>query len=103
MKVLIQSSGQYWVRQLGECIPLYKIGHYIREGHTITVRDELDIDQTKETLIRIAFYGKITRLQHGDFDIVDVLAEILDEEILYEIIESGGADNYILRKRRSEQ
>ena len=80
-----------------------QLGDLIREGHNLLITcDNLGIDYTKETLIKIAFQGalKDNIRYDSEFSLVDMLAEIIDEDLLYEIIESGNMEEYILKKRR---
>jgi len=102
--VTLLTSNEYFINAKKKKVRLMQLGHLIREGHTIDVRQaENDIDITNETLVRLAFNGKLSQIVSGDFSLIDILAEIVDEDFLYEIIESGGADNYILKKRRFER
>jgi hypothetical protein len=84
-------------------INLREMGNMIREGHVLKVEDGY-ANYTKEVLVRIALEGYLTKQIPGkrsnDFNLVDILADVIDEEKLLTIIENGGIDNYMLKKAR---
>jgi hypothetical protein len=85
-------------RQLGYAIKgkpysLKTLGNFIREGHSIHVEDGDKVDYTGETLAAIALTDK------GDFKLHDLLALILDKVSLYEIIEAGGMESFIIKRK----
>lgn len=100
IKVTKNSAGKgYAIPQLGiESARLRDIGTLIREGYEIEVKTVDEHDYTKELLTKIALTGLIP--PHTSNEIVSALSEIIEEELLYLIIENGGIDNYLTRKAR---
>lgn len=94
-----QTGKGYMIPQLGlESVKLSEIGELIRQGNEIVCRTADGIDYTKELLTKIALMGCLS--PNVANDIINVLAELIEEELLYLVIENGGIENYLSRKAR---
>lgn len=100
VRVVKNPSGKgYTISQLGMGrVNLNDIGNLIREGYEIEVFTEEGLEYTKEVLTKTALIDIIHPTINNE--IITALSEILDEEILYLIIENGGIENYLTRKAR---
>jgi hypothetical protein len=84
-----------------EIITMSDIGAHLREGGILFVKNEYDMDVTKQTLVKVAF-GKHLYLKQKDGSqfFEDVLSVILTTDALLDIIEEGGIDEFMSRYRR---
>ena len=100
LKVTKNQTGKgYAIPQLKiESAKLSDIGHLIRQGYEIVVRTAEGLDYTKELLTKIALMGLVS--PHISNEIIYALSELIEEDLLYLIIENGGIEDYLTRKAR---
>ena len=74
---------------------------YIKDGNEVEIASVDGYDMTGEFLLRLAFKGHINRPNRADVWVLeDFLLSTLTQEDLYEIIRSGGLENFMKRRGR---
>jgi len=113
IRVVLQEDGTYRVPHLKvERTHCKSLGNVIREGYAIKVTtyldDVLELDITRETLVRIAMFphpGAHEKQLRAVLTALETAESVslqtnLPEDVLYLIIENGGIDEYLTRKAR---
>ena len=89
----------YLIPQLSIERATYKMmGNLIREGWELDVKSSDGLDYTGETLVKIAFEDLFP--PNIKNEIIAALADVIDHEKLYLVIENGGIQNYLNRRAR---
>ena len=84
----------------GQTYTVKWIYDYIKSGEEVEIVSVDGYDMTGEFLLRLAFKGHINKPSNKDVWVLeDYLLSIISQEDLYNIIRSGGLENYM--KRRS--
>lgn len=82
----------------GSKITLKDIKHLILSGEDVSIiNPTLEIDETKETLIRIIL-GDVG--VEPTLSLISKLSYIIDSDSVLKILQNGGMDNYIARLKR---
>lgn len=83
-----------------------QVVEFIKQGHEVEIVDEDGIDQTDETLMKLAL-GKHLIKPSGEWLLMDLLLLlkrenlVLDGDLLVDIICSGDLENWLIRNRRA--
>lgn len=99
MIVRILKSGNALVYK-NKNISYKKLGHLIRAGNLIEVKDTDDYDWTKEVLIEIVFGVFLSKKNVMTQELLMALEYLFTENQLITIIENGGLSEYILRRKK---
>lgn len=69
----------------------------------VAVIDDEEYDMTKEVMVKLAFGKHLPLKTEGEPTLLYALEKLIDEDILHDIISSGGIENYLIRtaNRRS--
>ncbi len=76
------------------------MANLIREDHLLRVLDMEGNSITRETLVRIAFREYLTTKAGSGDSLIHALSLVIEEDLLVEIIQSGGIENFIIRKKK---
>lgn len=90
---VVESTNAY--RYQGEHISVPELGNLIRAGNLVRAFTPTGENVTQECLTRIVFNPF---LKDGELKVY--LEHVIPEDKLIEIIEEGGLENYVLRRKK---
>lgn len=73
---------------------------FIKQGREVTIVDSNGIEITKEFKYQEAFGGHLVKPKNkDDFLILDFMIQNVDEDLIEDIIQAGGIENWLIRSR----
>jgi len=96
----------YYSEVLNRYVTFEDISNLVKENRNIVVtEDDLGLDVTRETLIRVAFEGKmpVPKNERGREDlmwITDTMGDYISTEVFKDMIKAGGVEEFYRKKGR---